>query len=155
MRIAGRLNVGSACTLLRLLGSNRSSGALNLHAPEGDATLWFHDGRVVRASSGTVQPLGRLLVDRGHMDDAQLDSAVLIQQRGTAHRRIGSILAGLSVVEQPRIRAALATSIRSVVGTVAEWSDGSYEFEPSEDEAPDHLFEGLDAEALVEMVESD
>lgn len=153
MRISGSIERGSVFTLLRLLGRNACSGALQLHAPEGEATVWFHHGKVVRATSGSARSLGRLLIDRGHLDDSQVNSAVLFQQRSATPRRIGSILVGLSMVDRPRIGAALATGIRTVIGTAAEWCEGTYQFDPSADVTPDQLFEGLDVETLVQQVE--
>ena len=153
MRISGSLAEGSVVTLLRLLGRNRASGVLHLHSPGGEAAIWVSDGKVVRATSATAQALGRLLIERGHVDETQVNSALIIQQRSAESRKLGSILVGLSMVEQPRVGAAHATGIRTAVCSIFDWSKGSYEFDPAARVAPDELFEGLDVEALVEHAE--
>ena len=153
MRASGNLARGSVLALLRSFGRDSSSGALRLRSPEGKATIWFFEGRVVRASTDKAPRLGRLLVSRGCVDQKLIESALLIQKRSASPRRLGSILVGLSIVGSPRVCAAIATGIRSAVGSIADWTTGSYEFDPTTRATPDALFEGLEVEALVEQVE--
>ena len=153
MRTSGKLERGGVLKLLRSLGRSSSSGALRLRSPGGVTTIWFFEGRVVRASTHNAPQLGRLLLNRGCVNQDQIDSALLIQRRSESPRRLGAILVGLSIVGSSRVGAAIAAGIRSAVGSIADLTSGTYEFDPTACATPDAVFEGLDVETLVEQVE--
>jgi hypothetical protein len=122
--------------LLEMLARTRASGRLSVS--RGMAARRFHlvQGRVMLASSSDEQTLlGRLLIDRGLIDQQQLDEALATRteasarSRSRAHPRLGKTLTEAGLVSSEQLAAVLAEKIERMLIDTLTWRDGHFYFD--------------------------
>jgi hypothetical protein len=114
--------------LLRWLAQKRASGTLSLS--RGMAAWRFHlrAGRVELASSAARESmLGRLLVDRGLIDEAQLAAALAQGRRSRS--RLGKTLARSGLVSAEALATVLAAKVEGLLREALTWTEGRFFFD--------------------------
>src|SRR2546430_7338430 len=123
MALEGDLTTLPARELLAWLARRRASGTLSLSQGMRTWQLWLRDGRVLlTTTSGRDLPLGRLLVERGLLEEAQLEEALVRSRR--SHARLGRTLARAGLVSNEALSAVLAEQVRGVVAEALRWQEG-------------------------------
>jgi hypothetical protein len=128
MALQGDLETMGTGKLLGLLAQVRASGTLSLS--RGMIVRRFHldRGRIVIASSSEEETLlGRLLVDRGLIDEAQLASA--LEARGRSRARLGKALIEEGLVSAKDLAAVLAEKVQLLIEDALGWTDGRFFFD--------------------------
>jgi hypothetical protein len=82
---------------------------------------------VVASSSEEETLLGRLLVERGLIDDAQLASA--LTARGSSRARLGKALIEEGLVSAKDLAKVLAEKVQLLVEDALGWTDGRFFFD--------------------------
>jgi hypothetical protein len=138
MALQGDLATFPVRDLLEMLARTRASGRLSVS--RGMAARRFHlrDGCVLLASSSDEQTLlGRLLVDRGLIDEAQLTQALTTRTeaspKGRTRPRLGKTLTEAGLVSPDQLLGVLAEKIERMVVDTMAWQEGHFYFD---DEAP-------------------
>jgi hypothetical protein len=128
MALEGDVTTIPVRELLGWLAQRRASGTLSLS--RGMVAWRFHlrAGRVELASSaarGTM--LGRLLVERGLIDEAQLATAL---ERGRRTRaRLGKILARSGLVSAAELAGVLTAKVEGLLDEALSWTEGRFYFD--------------------------
>jgi hypothetical protein len=135
--------------LLGWLGRRRASGTLSLSRGMVAWRFQLRAGRVERASSAAPETmLGRLLVERGLIDEAQLAAAL---ERGRHSRaRLGKTLARAGLVSAADLAGVLAAKVEGLLEEALSWTDGRFFFddEPLPRKRP-AVPTAIDLEALI------
>jgi hypothetical protein len=121
--------------LLELLVRTRASGRLSVS--RGMAARRFHlrDGQVMLASSSEEATLlGRLLVERGLIDEVQLAGALNTRKGASARTRLGKTLTDSGLVSPAQLSGVLADKIERLLLDTMNWRDGRFYFD--EEAAP-------------------
>ena len=116
--------------LLEMLVRTRASGRLSVS--RGMAARRFHLrlGQVMLASSSEEQTLlGRLLIERGLIDEAQLASTLAVRKPGAARPRLGKVLAEAGLVSPGQLAGVLAEKIERLLIDTMAWRDGHFYFD--------------------------
>jgi hypothetical protein len=114
--------------LLGWLAARRASGTLSLS--RGMVAWQFHlrEGRVLLASSSAKETLlGRLLVERGLIDETQLASALDRCRRSRA--RLGRTLTRAGLVKASELSRVLAEKAQRLLEEALTWGDGRFFFD--------------------------
>jgi hypothetical protein len=114
--------------LLGWLARRRATGMLSLSRGMSAWRFQLRGGRVELASSaarGTM--LGRLLIERGLIDEAQLASA--LEERRRSRARLGKTLARAGLVSAADLTAVLAHKVEGLLQEALSWPDGRFFFD--------------------------
>jgi hypothetical protein len=135
--------------LLGWLARRRATGTLSLSRGMVAWRFQLRAGRVELASSaarGTM--LGRLLVERGLIDEAQLARALAQGRRSRA--RLGKTLARAGLVSTAELAGVLAAKTEGLLEEALSWTDGRFFFD---DQAMPRrrpaVLSAIDLEALI------
>lgn len=129
MALEGTLKDFSLADIFQLIGLQRKTGILTLQSEIDTVTVIFLDGKIVGAESVEKKledRLGRVLVKRGYIDDAQLQQA-LETQRETL-QRLGYILIKNNVISPEELKKALHDQINQIIFRLFRWKEGYYHF---------------------------
>jgi tetratricopeptide (TPR) repeat protein len=124
---------GTVPTLFRNVYADRRTGLLRLVEGTESCSLRFVKGSVVYGASSSPEfHLGRVLLDAGLVDTAELQSAnkLVVEQR----KRLGEALVEIGAMEPLQLERALALHVRTVLSRVLTWRDGFYTFDGQEPE---------------------
>jgi hypothetical protein len=128
MALQGDVSTVPVRELLGWLARRRASGTLSLG--RGMLAWRFHlrQGRVELASSAARESmLGRLLVERGLIDEAQLAAAL---ERGRHSRaRLGKTLARAGLVSAEDLAGVLAEKVEGLLEEALSWTEGRFFFD--------------------------
>jgi hypothetical protein len=131
MALEGDLTTFAVRDLLGWLAGRRATGTLSLVRGMVAWQLRLRQGMVTVASSPAGSPrLGRLLVERGLLEEAALAGALERSRR--SHARLGRTLERAGLVSAEAVAALLAERIRRVLDEVLAWSDGRFVFDEGE-----------------------
>jgi hypothetical protein len=138
MALQGDVTTFPVRDLMEMLARTRASGRLSVS--RGMAARRFHlvQGRVMLASSSDEQTLlGRMLIERGLIDQEQLDEALAARTRSSGRSRtrprLGKTLTEAGLITTDQLATVLSEKIeRLLIDTIA-WNDGHFYFD---DEAP-------------------
>ena len=121
--------------LLRELYVGRRSGWLRLVRGKERQSIRFRRGHIVNAHTNVLEErLGELMVRRGKLSAADLARATEIVIREKA--RLGEVLTRLGLIDASGLEDAVAMHVHEMLVKVFTWTEGSYQFEPEEDDAP-------------------
>ena len=129
MALEGTLRDFSFADILQLISLQRKTGVLTLRTDENLVTVSFQEGCIVGASTlnqQTEDMIGLILLKRGEVSQAELDSALRRQEETL--QRLGRILIDHHVVPIETVRVALQQQILQIMYRVFRWSDGDYHF---------------------------
>ena len=149
MPLQGDLATLPARDLLEMLVRTRASGRLSVS--RGMAARRFHlrDGHVLRASSSEEQTLiGRLLVERGLIDEAQLQQA--LASRKGARTPLGKTLADTGLVSAAELSGVLAEKVERLLIDTMSWRDGQFYFDEEAAARPAAVTATVDLAGLLE-----
>lgn len=125
--------------VVELLARRRMTGTLTCERGTVRKTLHLRDGAAVAAASNDPREfLGQLLVNFGHLDDAQLSSAFQAQQ--ATRGRLGQVLTSTGLVAPATVREVLAIKIRETLLDAFLWDSGVF----TVDDAAPPLVDELD-----------
>jgi hypothetical protein len=128
MALEGDLATLPVRDLLGWLARRRASGTLSLTREMAAWQLRLRDGCVVVATSSVgACLLGRLLVDRGLLEEEQLAGALERSRR--SHARLGRTLVRSRLVSAEALTAVLADQGRRVLGDILGWTEGRFFFD--------------------------
>jgi hypothetical protein len=137
--LMGSFAVLPLAEVVELLSRRRMTGTLTCERGTVRKTLHLRDGHAVAASSNDPREfMGQLLVNFGHLDDAQLSRAVQTQQETRV--RLGKVLTLAGLAAPETIREVLAIKIRETLLDVYLWDSGVF----TVDDAPPPLVDELD-----------
>jgi hypothetical protein len=149
--LEGTLRDFSFADILQLISLQRKTGVLTLRTDENLVTVSFQDGCIVGASTlnqHTEDMIGLILLKRGEVTQAELDSALRRQEETL--QRFGRILIDHHVVAVETVRVALQQQILQIVYRVFRWSDGEYHFSQETDIDYDRdLLEPMAANSII------
>jgi CheY-like chemotaxis protein len=130
MSLVGNLEDLALGEILQIIGLSRKSGTLSLRSGEGEASVVFRLGQVVRASSSMFpQSLGELLTKSSVIDPIILRKALALQQSEGFLERLGAILVKHFNVKPDVIEEVVARQVERVVLSLFDWNSGTFDFQ--------------------------
>src|SRR5262249_22718486 len=124
--ISGSLKDVSVTDVLQFIHIGRRSGTLVLEEDGQQASLRFHDGRLVRASAPKTPKLGEMLTASGRITQERLLSGVAAQQRPGESRSLGQILVDSGTIGGEELRNLVSQQISQAVSEVVNWENGGF-----------------------------
>jgi hypothetical protein len=132
MSVSGTLFKYELPTALELLSRARSTGILTITGEKGVATIAMVEGGVLFASSHAAPRLGEFLVDKGIVEQKDLEAVLKLQRRKKVSQLLGTILMDLGLVSREAAELGIEAQITQVLLDVLSWKDGEFRFEPTE-----------------------
>ncbi|HEY0711131.1 MAG TPA: DUF4388 domain-containing protein [Polyangia bacterium] len=137
--------------LLGMLARTRATGRLSISRAMEARRFHLREGRVILASSSEPkQLLGKLLVDRGLLDQAQLARA--LKSRPTPTSRLGRTLSKEGLVPAKALAQVLADKIERLLNDFLTWQDGQFHFDPGVAAEPEEVQTGVSASVDLEAL---
>jgi hypothetical protein len=128
MALQGDVSTIPVRELLGWLGRRRASGTLSLSRGMAAWRFQLRSGRVVLASSAARESmLGRLLVERGLLDETQLAAALARARRSRA--RLGKTLERTGLVSPEELAGVLSAKVEGLLEEALAWTDGRFFFD--------------------------
>jgi tetratricopeptide (TPR) repeat protein len=131
----GAVSKGIVPGLLREIYVGRKSGWLRLVHGSERQSIRFQRGHIVNAHTNVVEErLGELMVRRGKLsaDDLARATEIVIREKA----RLGEVLTRLGLIDASGLEDAVAMHVHEMLVKVFAWTEGSYQFEPEQDDAP-------------------
>lgn len=152
MTVAGVLGDFDVASLLQVLVARKASGRLRVAASGEEAGLYLVSGSLVTVTSARLAlRLGRVLRQRGLLNDRQLAEALEIQATPGETRPLGEIIVAKGWVTPAQIAACVQEQAVAVLTRLLIAEEGSFAWEPGV--RPPALGPGLDArKALLEAL---
>jgi hypothetical protein len=132
MSVSGTLFKYELPTALELLSRARSTGILTITGDKGVATIAMVEGHVLFASSHNTPKLGEFLVEKGIVEQKDIDLVLRHQRRKKVTQLLGTILIDLGLVSKEAAELGIEEQITRVLLEVLSWRDGEFRFEPTE-----------------------
>jgi hypothetical protein len=132
MSVSGTLFKYELPTALELLSRARSTGILTITGEKGVATIAMVEGGVLFASSHGTPRLGEFLVEKGIVEQKDLEAVLKLQRRKKMSQLLGTILMDLGLVSQEAAELGIEAQITQVLLDVLSWRDGEFRFEPTD-----------------------
>ncbi|MEM9292703.1 MAG: DUF4388 domain-containing protein [Acidobacteriota bacterium] len=131
MDFSGRLGAFPMSELLQWAKNERRTGSLVIRRSSRKKRIFFHNGNVVGCvSDDPADFFGQNLLLRGLLDEKQLVEA--LGRCTKTGRRLGETLVELGILDEERVRDALAEQIADAVCGIFLWSHGVFYFENGE-----------------------
>jgi hypothetical protein len=128
MALQGDVTTVPVRELLGWLARRRASGTLSLSRGMVAWRFQLRAGRVVMASSAEKDSmLGRLLVERGLIDEAQLAAALEKGRRSRA--RLGKTLERAGMVSAGVLAEVLSAKVERLLEEALSWTEGRFYFD--------------------------
>jgi len=135
MAIRGSLKEASLPDVLQLLSMGKKTGCLSVTHRNSFGYIYFGKGRICYASIVNRRDrLGDMLVKLGTITQAELDAAILLQDR-RRDKRLGELLVEMGALSIEQLRDAIEVQIQEAVYFLFTWNQGTFNFEA--DVAPD------------------
>lgn len=132
MALKGRLRDFSLAQLLNLVNLARKSGLLTIDAPQGHASLYFREGKLIHAALNGPEAgsgdLARVLTRAGKVTPDQI-RMLQAQGRARSDKELGLLLINAGYMGQAEILQSLRAHLLEVVYAIFTWDDGLFEFE--------------------------
>jgi hypothetical protein len=132
MSVSGTLFKYELPTALELLSRARSTGILTITGEKGVATIAMVEGGVLFASSHSTPRLGEFLVEKGIVEQKDLEAVLKLQRRKKVSQLVGTILQDLGLVSREAAELGIEAQITQVLLDVLSWRDGEFRFEPTD-----------------------
>jgi curved DNA-binding protein CbpA len=131
----GTLAPGILPRVLRDLYTGRRTGLLHVSLGEERRSVRFRKGHIVRAETNVAsERLGETLVRQGELSQEDLARATEVVIRDK--KKLGAALQELGIMTRERLDDALAVHVREMLRSMFGWTEGEYEFEEQQSEAP-------------------
>ena len=129
MSLRGTLGDFGIADIFQLIGHQAKTGVLVLNDREIEVRIFFVEGNVVKAEQSLrdkADLLGNIMVRAKALNQSQLDSALVQQQRTL--RRIGDILVEMCAVDRGTLREFARLQTTETIYRLFSWKAGTYEF---------------------------
>lgn len=129
MALEGSLTDFGLADILQLIYFQRKTGVLTLESRMDKVKLIFVEGNISGAESKKRvedNRLGKILVKKGLVGEAELRSALLEQKKTGS--RLGQILLKKNLVSSEAITELLSGQVSETVIQLFDWKQGTYEF---------------------------
>ena len=140
--IKGNLESFDLINVLEFLRMQEKTGSLVVSAPAGVGMLRLEQGMLIGGSAPRQKRLGEVLVRRGLLTPAQLETA-LSRQRELHPRQpeeaepdastLGMVLLREGFLDEKQISDVLFAMLLNVVGQINQWREGAFAFHPCKD----------------------
>ncbi|HEY4641403.1 MAG TPA: DUF4388 domain-containing protein, partial [Thermoanaerobaculia bacterium] len=147
LSIQGTLAETTVPDLFRSLVRSGETGIVSLEAIGRSDAIYFHEGRIIFASSSDLDMgLGEILLRSGELTLQQYNQAM---DRLVVQRRIGALLCELGYLEPDGLLRALERQASTIVLNAIRYRTGSYTVEFSDEFPPEIVTLPLNTERLI------
>jgi hypothetical protein len=147
LSIQGTLAETTVPDLFRSLVRSGETGIVSLEAIGRSDAIYFHEGRIIFASSSDLDMgLGEILLRSGELTLQQYNQAM---DRLVVQRRIGALLCELGYLEPDGLLRALERQSSTIVLNAIRYRTGSYTVEFSDEFPPEIVTLPLNTERLI------
>ncbi|MBV9069530.1 MAG: DUF4388 domain-containing protein [Acidobacteria bacterium] len=147
LSIQGTLAETTVPDLFRSLVRSGETGIVSLEAIGRSDAIYFHEGRIVFASSSDHDMgLGEILLRSGELTLQQYNHAM---DRLVVQRRIGALLCELGYLDPDGLMRALERQANAIVLNAIRYRTGSYTVEFSDEFPPEIVSLPLNTERLI------
>src|SRR5215475_3297535 len=149
MAIRGSLREASLPDVVQLLAMGKKTGCLSVTHKNSFGYIYFNTGRICYASIVNRRDrLGDMLVKTGVITQAQLQSAVALQDR-RRDKRLGELLVDQTIISLEQLHAAITVQIQDAVFFLFTWNQGTFNFEPDVQPDQDDYVVSINPESLL------
>jgi len=115
--------------IFQLIASGRKSGTLGIQRDDSIVMVYLKDGEVIYGY-GPRQTfhLGKLLRDRGVINEAQLDKAIKEQAQNNNSKRLGEILITHQYIDRADLEKVVKNQVEELLYSLLSWETGSFKF---------------------------
>nr|WP_290669318.1 DUF4388 domain-containing protein [Ardenticatena sp.] len=144
MALKGKLQDIRLTQFLNLVKLARKTGCLSLRSSQGNAILFFREGKLVHAAltkNANEEPGGdlyTLLVRSGKVQASQID-AVFPNGASADDKQLGMRLINAGLVSRNDILRIVRKNMLDVVYETLTWEEGAFEFQPNATPPPERL----------------
>jgi DNA-binding transcriptional ArsR family regulator len=150
MSLRGTLGDFGIADIFQLIGHQAKSGVLHLKDREIEVRISFVDGNLVKAEQSSrdkADLLGNIMVRAKALQQAQLDEALLVQQRTL--RRLGDILVETGAVDRATLKEFARLQTTETIYRLFGWRAGTYEFVAEAVDYDDASYEPIRSENIL------
>ncbi len=150
MSLRGTLGDFGIADIFQLIGHQAKSGVLHLKDREVEVRISFVDGNVVKAEQSSrdkADLLGNIMVRAKALQQAQLDEALVVQQRTL--RRLGDILVEMGAVDRATLKEFARLQTTETIYRLFGWRAGTYEFIAETVDYDDASYEPIRSESIL------
>ncbi|MGC9335086.1 MAG: DUF4388 domain-containing protein, partial [Anaerolineae bacterium] len=149
MALKGNLRDFSTTQLLNLIHLARKTGSLTIQVPAGVTTLYFREGKLVYASTGSRDGhLASVLARAGKLTEEQ--AKIIRTRSGTqSDKELGMLLISAGHVTQKDVVNSVRGDVLETVYGLFTWSDGMFHFEPNQLPSDDAITVPIDLENII------
>ena len=149
MAIRGSLKEASLPDVLQLLAMGKKTGCLSVTHRSSFGYIYFDKGRICYASIVNRRDrLGDILVKSGLVSQAQLDAAVVAQDK-QRDKRLGEILVEQEAITREDLHRQIKVQIEEAVFFLFTWTAGTFNFEADIRPEEQDLLVSINPESLL------
>lgn len=130
MDFGGDLSVLDPSIVFQIFNMSGLTGELKFISPESVVSIFFREGDLVYATIDTSRKkkIGRFLIDRGLINEDQLNEALKEFRKMRGRERIGHILMNRGYLDYNSLASAIQEQMKEVVYNVLKWDRGQFIF---------------------------
>lgn len=129
MDLGGNLSVVEPSMVFQIASICELSGELKLITRDNVASFYFKDGELIYATIDTrKKKLGQFLIEKGYIDEDQLEEALSEYKSKKVDERIGNFLVKKGYLEYEALVSAMQDQMKEVVYEVLPWKKGQFVF---------------------------
>ncbi len=150
MALTGHLRDFSLTQLLNLVNLANKTGELRLESNQGQAGLFFREGRLIDAGLNWNHEGGllSLLLDSGKITEDQLQT-VRAHAKGRSDKEMGLVLVNAGYVTQSDVLQVIRKHLLDVVYTLFTWADGKFSFQANISPPDDHIAVPISLDGII------
>jgi len=127
MDFGGDLAVLDPSIVFQMVNIAKLTGKLKLITVSNVASLYFDDGELVYATIDTGNKrVGEILIEKGLINEYQLNSALKVSQLNGVNKRIGDVLIEKEDIDYDVLVSVIQEQIKMAVYTVLDWCQGQF-----------------------------
>ncbi len=129
MELGGDLSLFEPSILFQLMNMAGVTGVLRFISADKIASFYFRSGELICATTDTrIKRIGEVLVDKGLITSAQLESALQEHATSKKQKRIGDILISRKYLDYDSLVSVVQEQMKEVVFDVLSWKSGLFFF---------------------------
>jgi len=149
MALKGNLRDFNTTQLLNLINLARKTGALTISGSDGEAVMYFRDGKLIHATmSGQDGYLPNILVKSGKLSPEQART-ILERAKTKSEKELGLLLINAGYVTQNDIIKSVRNHMLDVVYRLFTWEEGRFHFDPNRLPSEDRITVPVDLENVI------
>ncbi len=115
--------------IFQLIASGRKSGTLGIQRDDSIVMVYLKEGEVIYGY-GPRQTfhLGKLLRDRGVINETQLEKAIKEQAKNNNSKRLGEILIEHQYIDRNDLEKVVKNQVEELLYSLLSWETGSFKF---------------------------